>query len=27
LLREHHCKDGVLEDSLVFGLLKKDYKF
>lgn len=27
LLREHYCKDGVLEDSLVFGLLKKDYKF
>ena len=27
LLREHYCNNGVLEDSLVYGLLKKDYKF
>ena len=24
-LRSHYCKDGVIEDSLVFGLLKKDF--
>jgi len=25
VLKEHYCKDDVIEDSLVFGLLKKDY--
>lgn len=25
LLREHYCKNGVIEDSMVFGLLKKDF--
>jgi ribosomal-protein-alanine N-acetyltransferase len=25
-LRGHYCKDGVIEDSLVFGLLKSDFK-
>jgi [ribosomal protein S5]-alanine N-acetyltransferase len=24
-LREHFCKDGVMEDSIVFSLLKKEY--
>jgi [ribosomal protein S5]-alanine N-acetyltransferase len=24
-LRSHYCKDGVIEDSLVFGLLKQDF--
>jgi len=26
LLREHYCKDDVIEDSLVFGLLRKDFE-
>lgn len=26
LLREHYCKDGKLDDSMIFGLLKSEYK-
>lgn len=26
VLREHYCKNGRHEDSVVFGLLKKEYK-
>jgi ribosomal-protein-alanine N-acetyltransferase len=26
LLREHFCKDNVMEDSIVFSLLKKEHK-
>ncbi len=25
LLREHYCKDGVAEDSLIYSLLKREY--
>ncbi len=25
ILREHYCKDGVIEDSLCFGLLKREW--
>lgn len=25
-LREHYCKNGVIEDSLVFGLLRKEFE-
>jgi [ribosomal protein S5]-alanine N-acetyltransferase len=25
-LKEHYCKDGVIEDSLVFGLLRKEFE-
>lgn len=25
LMREHYCKNGVLEDSMVFSLLKREY--
>lgn len=25
-LKEHYCVDGVLEDSIIFGLLKKEYE-
>lgn len=25
-LREHYRKDGIMEDSLIFGLLRKDFK-
>jgi len=25
LLREHYRKDGIIEDSLIFGLLRKDF--
>lgn len=25
-LKEHYCLDGVLEDSVIFGLLKKEYE-
>lgn len=25
-LREHYCKDGTIEDSLIFGLLRKEFK-
>jgi len=25
VLREHYCKNGILEDSVVFGLLKSEY--
>ena len=24
-LREHYCKNGVIEDSLIFGLLRKEF--
>ena len=24
-LRSHYCKNGIIEDSLIFGLLKEDY--
>ena len=26
LLREHYCKNGELQDSIVFSLLKKEYR-
>lgn len=26
LLREHYCKDGDIQDSLVFGLLRKEFE-
>ncbi|MBL7718110.1 MAG: GNAT family N-acetyltransferase [Flavipsychrobacter sp.] len=26
ILREHYCKDGELQDSIIFSLLKKEYK-
>lgn len=25
LLREHYCKNGILEDSLMYGLLRKEF--
>jgi ribosomal-protein-alanine N-acetyltransferase len=26
LLREHYCKEGELQDSIIFSILKKEYK-
>jgi ribosomal-protein-alanine N-acetyltransferase len=26
VLREHYCKDGVLQDSVMFSLLKREYE-
>lgn len=26
ILKDHYCTNGVIGDSIVFGLLKKDYR-
>ncbi len=27
LIREHYCKNGIIEDSVIFGLLHREFEF